>query len=139
MSKTEAQQVFDIVLTLQYNEVVELTFPLDTAAESFRSALYRERKIWAKSTGSKDQIVINRNYKGFPFKLEVSKVPGIMGAVIKKANGSTTNFTFEEKIEPLVVTNTVTSSTEIEHQKNLMREDGITEEEIDKYFKDDTK
>ena len=137
-NKTEAQQVFDTVLGLNYGEVIELTFPLDTAADSFRSALYRERKVWAKKTLSKDQITITRNYSSFPFVLLVSKVPGVMGAVIKKQDGSTKKFTFKEKVEDFVFTpEPVVEKSELERQKELMRDDGMAEEEIEDYFKED--
>ncbi len=137
-SKTEAQQVFDAVLNLGYGEEMELTFPLDSAADSFRSALYRERKNWAKSTESKDQISITRDYSGFPFKLLISKVPGMMGATIKKADGTEAAFTF--KLKPSVPEYVVPRSdkTELERQKDLMRADGMSEEEIEDYFEEDT-
>lgn len=136
-SKTEAQQVFDTVLSLEYNECVELEFPLINAAESFRSALYRERKNWAASTGSRDQISITRNYSNFPFKLKISKVPGMMTALIKRNDGSVTAMDMQEKEEkPVIVL--AEPITEIERQKNLMRADGMGEDEINAYFQEDT-
>ncbi|MCK5015659.1 MAG: hypothetical protein KAS32_01190 [Candidatus Peribacteraceae bacterium] len=136
-SKTEAQQVFDTVLTLQYGEIMELTFPLDAAADSFRSALYRERKNWAISTGSKDQISITRDYTSFPFKLEIVKIPGMMGAVIKRSDGTVKDFTFKEKEEPPVYIAPIIAKTELDRQKDLMRADGMSEEEIEEYFRED--
>jgi len=138
-NKTEAQQVFDTVLTLGYMEQVELTFPLETAADSFRSALYRERKNWSKSTGSKDQIQIERDYSGFPFILTLTKVPGTMGVIIKKADGSTQEITFNKKVEvPDFIPAPVVEKFELDRQKDLMRADGIGEEEIEDYFREDT-
>ena len=137
-SKTEAQQIFDTVLTLQYNEEMELTFPLESAAESFRSALYRERKNWAVKTDSKDQISILRSYTSFPYKLTIAKVPGVMGAVIKKNDGTISDFSFKEREEPPVYVAPIIKKTELDRQKDLMRADGMSEEEIDGYFKEDT-
>lgn len=136
-SKTEAQQIFDNVLTLKYDEEMELTFPLDSAAESFRSALYRERKNWALKTDSKDQISITRDYGGFPFKLVIAKVPGMMSAVVKKPDGSTTDFSFKEREKPPVLIEPFMAKTELERQKDLMRNDGMSEEEIEDYFEGD--
>jgi hypothetical protein len=143
MASTDAQQVFDTVLNLGYNEVIELTFPLASAADSFRSALYRERKNWAEKTGSRDQIQITRDYSGFPFKLEICKVPGMMGAVIKKADGSIEHLKFQDPATaqappPEVLQEPEVELTEIERQKELMRADGLSEEEINNYFQGDT-
>lgn len=135
MSKTEAQQIFDTVLSLPYGEVVELTFPLDTAADSFRSALYRERKNWAKGTNSKDQISITRDYSGFPFILEIVKVPGTISAKIKKQDGTEVVINFEEMAKPMYTIPSKQEKTELERQKELMRADGVKEEEIEEYFK----
>ncbi len=138
-NKSEAQQIFDTILTLNYGEVIELTFPLTTSADSFRSALYRERKNWVAQTNSKDQISITRNYSEFPYKLEIVKVPGTMGAVIKKSDGTTKQFAFtEEEEETTVYTPTPeVEKSELERQKDLMRDDGMKEEDIEAYFKGD--
>jgi hypothetical protein len=138
-NKTEAQQIFDTVLNLKYGEIIELEFPITEAADSFRSALYRERKNWAKSTGSKDQINITRNYGHFPFTLEVSKVPGMMSAKIKKSDGTTSEITFTEEVEekPVYTPTPIVEKTELDRQKDLMRNDGMSEEDIEEYFKED--
>lgn len=140
---TDAQQVFDTVLNLGYNEVIELTFPLASAADSFRSSLYRERKIWAEKTGSRDQIQITRDYTGFPFKLEVTKTPGMMGAVVKKADGTIEQLNLQGPAPdptppPEVLQEPEIEPSEVERQKDLMRADGLSEEEINAYFQEDT-
>jgi len=127
------------VLTLGYMEQVELTFPLEAAADSFRSALYRERKNWALSTGSKDQIQIERDYSGFPCTLTLTKIPGTMGVVIKKADGSTQEMKFAEKEDtPVYTPAPAIEKSELDRQKDLMRADGMGEEEIEAYFGEDT-
>jgi len=141
-NKTEVQQIFDTVLDLKYGEAIELSFPLEVAAESFRSALYRERKNWMTKTKSKEQISITRDYLGFPFKLEITKIPGLMSAVIKKTDGVVKELVLkEEEMEMEEITTppptALTAITEIERQKELMRADNIPEEEIEAYFKED--
>jgi len=141
---SRAKIIFDNALELEAGEKMLITCTSFKQMESLRASLYRERVQWQKQSLDGSDIGVTRSSQGGKHILVLEKLAPVPPPVIFDKDGKV------KKLVDLTVREEVTESTDDtritveflsdkERQKQLMREDGISEEEIAAYFGEEAK
>lgn len=128
-----AKEIFDKAITLQPDE--QLLIPCHDARqqESMRVSLAHQRRYFLSQSGVNFDIVVNKITRdGNPFIL-LSKKPRINTGLVVSADGSVRTVS----LKPTPISNIVREGIELERIRAAMREDGHSEEEINKFLEVD--
>lgn len=142
---SRAKIIFDSALEMEPGEKMIITCNSLKQMESLRSTLYRQRQEWQKASIDGSDVGVTRNTKGGKFILVVEKLDPVPPPVVITAEGRVkkiVNLTEKPYFHKSEVTDSddervaIEFAQDIERQKQLMKEDGMSEDEIAAYFEE---
>jgi hypothetical protein len=140
---SRAKIIFDSALEMEPGEKMVITCNSLKQMESLRSSLYRQRQEWQRASIDGSDIGVTRNTQGGKFILVVEKLDPVPPPVIIDFKGKIRRVVDVNKLlEPALVEPederiAVEFAQDIERKKQLMREDGMSEDEITAYFEEE--
>ena len=125
-----AKEVFDKAISLQDGETLLVPCNDLRQQESLRVSLaYHRRLFLDRSAANFDIIISKSNQEGRPF-IAISKVPRITSGFIISQDGSAR----VTSLKPDPVSTIGREALEVSRIRQAMKEDGMSEEEIEAYF-----
>ena len=144
---SRAKIIFDSALEMEHGEKMLITCNSLKQMESLRSSLYRQRQEWQKASIDGSDIGVTRNTQGGKFILVLERLDPVPPPVVIAADGSlkkVVDLTEKPYFHKAEVKNSddqrvsIEFAEDMERKKQLMREDGISEAEIDAYFEEES-
>ncbi len=142
---SRAKIIFDSALEMEPGEKMLITCNSLKQMESLRSSLYRQRQEWQKASIDGSDIGVTRNTQGGKFILVLEKLDPVPPPVVIAADGSlkkVVDLTEKPYFHKAEVKDSddqrvsIEFAEDMERKKQLMREDGISEDEIAAYFEE---
>ena len=142
---SRAKIIFDSALEMEPGEKMLITCNSLKQMESLRSSLYRQRQEWQKASIDGSDVGVTRNTQGGKFILVLEKLDPVPPPVVIAADGSlkkVVDLTEKPYFHKAEVKDSddqrvsIEFAEDMERKKQLMREDGISEDEIAAYFEE---
>ena len=138
---SQVKKYFDTAIALQPGQKLLIPAQSYNNMESLRVQLISERRKWRKSTLTTEDLTIGRQQQGKRCFVLIEKVGPAAPAMILDENDEIVNFItiqktidIAEKIETTELPMPLEEDEET-RMRTLMAEDGMSQEEIDAYFK----
>jgi len=137
---SRARVIFDSALDMEQGEKMLITCTSHKQMETLRVSLYKQRQLWQKQSHDGSDIGVTSKSQGDKFFLILEKLDPISPPVILDKDGrlkkvvSLAEPDTPETVTPEDTRITVEFAQDRDRQRALMREDGISEEEIAAYF-----
>ena len=138
MSQTKAY--FDAAIALQQGQKLLVPAQNYNHMESLRVQLIAERRRWRDSTTSTEDLTISRKQQDDKCFVLIEKIGAAPPAMILDENNEIISFVTVSKTIPgdeitLPDSHALPPTNEEERMRALMKEDGMSQEQIDDYFK----
>lgn len=132
------QGIFDQIIVSEIGEAILIPCVDERHRESLRSSLaYQRTKFLEKFGTKKFNIIIARREINNQLYVALIKAPALTHGLIQRRDGTLEPVDFKHP-EPTTENPNPVSPTDLSEDKerlrNLMREDGLSEEEIEEYF-----
>lgn len=138
MSAAIVKRIFDEAMGLKFGESILIPCYTDGQRESLRVSLYRQKKILEDKGLVDFEIAVSKETTTEARFLRVTKVQKIKTMIVQKRNKPDKVMMIKEIVEdPLHSDEVSLPLQDTERLRKAMKEDGMTEEEIEEYFKED--
>ena len=136
---SRARIIFDSALEMEAGEKMLITCTSHKQMESIRISLYKQRQLWQKQSADGSDIGVTSKTQGDKFFLVLERLDPIQPPVILDKDGRLKKVVkLSEPDESLPASDdariTVEFAQDKDRQRALMREDGMSEDEIAVYF-----
>ena len=136
MSRVKA--LFDAALELGEGEKIVVNCTSYKQMESLRASLYRERQKWQQQTKDGSDVGVTRRTDQGKYLLIVEKLDPLPDPVIITKDGQVKGIVELDTSDPVVVATSDTTSIHFSSERSrmvrLMKEDGMSDEEIAAHF-----
>jgi hypothetical protein len=126
---------------MEPDEKMIITCTSEKQMESLRVSLYRQRQAWQKANVDGSDVGVTSSRQGGKFILIIEKLEPVPAPVIITGEGRIKKVVDLAEPAPTVIESddervAIEFTEDQERKRQLMREDGISEEEIAAYFKE---
>jgi hypothetical protein len=136
MSRIKA--LFDAALELGEGEKIVINCTSYKQMESLRASLYRERQKWQQQTKDGSDVGVTRRTDQGKYLLIIERVEPMPDPVIITKDGKIKGIIDMTEAEALVISSleeaSISFSSERSRMIKLMKEDGMTDDEIKAHF-----
>ena len=129
-----AKEVFDKAVTIQDGETLLVPCNDLRQQESLRVSLSYHRRLFLDRSAATFDIIISKVHQEGRAFISLSKVPRITSGFIISANGEAR----VTSLKPDPVSNIAREGLEVSRMRQAMKEDGMSDAEIDAYFNSPT-
>jgi hypothetical protein len=127
-----AKEIFDKAIQLPQGDTLLVPCNDFRQQESLRVALAYHRRLWLGNSGAEFDLIVNKFSREAKTFISIVKVPRITSGFILRQDGSIQ----ATSLKPDKLTSIVKGGLAISRMRQTMKEDGMTEQQINDYFAD---